>query len=57
MKTTFHLIIQKDNKQVDMKALDCDYIHAVSYQEALRKVFTEADGWNVFLETIHGEKL
>lgn len=57
MKINYHIITQKDNKDVLVQAFDGDYEHACKLIIALRNVFTEAEGWSVFLENVNGEKL
>lgn len=57
MKINYHIITQKDNKDVLVQAFDGDFEHASKIVIALRNVFTEEDGWNVFLENVNGEKL
>ena len=56
MKILFHCIIEHNGKQVDIKPLDCDYIHAQSYVIALRKVFKGEDGWHVFIENVNAKE-
>jgi len=56
MKVNFHLIVEHNNNIIETKPLDMDFVHAQSLVIALRNVYKECDGWQVYLENVNGER-
>lgn len=54
MKINFHLIVEHNNNIIETKPLDMDYEHSMNLVIALRNVYKECDGWNVYIENMQG---